>query len=1708
MMSAHTVDMDDEDGRCLLDVICDPQALNDFLHGSDQLDGEDLLDTTTDPASAFFTDASLNVQDGAVNHLNSGHTQSSSAVDLDFLEDDILGPSSSSNLQNSDQPCDILQQSLQEANITEQSLEEDADLDIASLHFPSLQPVSQAADTAQLFPTGADLIGLQQPPAVLAQQTLIQQQTIGGQVVNKAINLQPFLQQVGLGNVTLQPVSNLQGLPNGSPSGTLGIGQIQVVGQLSSQPVMAINQPTQQIITKAGQPTQVTTVPGVSYISSPAADQQQVALNSSGVSPPNAGLVLQKNAGPGALNGNSLFAGGPIGQAGVRPTSSPAMMQAQLAGQNVIVQRTPTPIQPKPTAGVVQHKLFQISSKPFAAAGAALTIQGEAPLQPPPQPTPPKAQQNVTFMAGKPGQNVVFSASGTGFPQTISSSVFKPQQGPQQAFGKPLSLHLQGGSIVIQPQHMHQAMLQSQNQFLLQGQLSGASGVPLPQQLSALQPGMGGQILTAQPAGAQGSATHIIANQALPAQILTNQNIAGQLNLGQVIAAQNAHGATHILSAPIQLQPGPVGQPAVFQMPVSLSGGLSSQSPASGQASLGPSAVSQPTIIQGVTLPGQAAMLGAGEAQAPGLQPPPASSAQPAPGGGLVALGNGQASILTVQSATPSQAQPLSSGSQASSSSTPAAGKIIIAQPGSGPAVGQDTAQVFFQQEQKQQQLYQAALKLQQERGLNQPPPHSLAPTVTTSSVPASVIVSSSVGLAPAGPPDSKGQTVLPSMPGTHFQQALAGQQMGAGQQKTALQQGTPTSQSPVPQAPPSDSQLHIQMPSPHQSRPPSQPQPLSRPPSRPQSRPSSQPQALSRPPSEPLSRSCTPSQLPLQPLYVIQTQLQTSPHGSSQAPHPMRPPSQPHLQMQFQSAPAQPPPQAEPQLTPPAPAQSQAEAQTPPHLLPPSTAPSQTPSDPLPTQPPHMQLQLHCQPHPQAPLQPVYQTLTLTAEQQQRFQMVTSQLQTMSAIANPTQQHKTIMEKLQQMQHNIILQAKPSGTSQGVPGVSQLSSQASTMLIGSQVQSSSLQAQTHTTSAGLKSQPPGGGQAALATLLQQTSVLMKASSAGTTTTTRSPDSKVISGTASGAPCHLQQGTTVPLQMKPVAQHQIQPSLQTKPGVISSISGLNMSLSKGPIQIQLLGKGLTQLMPAGSVPAHQMESKLGGLKTPASLQPAKESVLLDRLRMDQDAVLQPDYKSPFRSYQDMVHRLLPYHLYQGTLPSAEEHRKVDEEFEAVSTQLLKRTQAMLHKYRMLLFEEARRLSPSAEMVMIDRMFIQEEKTSLSTDKQLAKEKPDEYVASSSRSHSLTTSPPPPPSTSSASLETPRLPSVQTATPNHPTKLVIKHAGGSPSVSWARALPAQDSEDDTLHTRSRPPPMKTYEARSRIGLKLKIKQEAGLSKVVHNTALDPVHQVPGSVIRSTEGPGVTSTRQMNGSLDHPSPSPTESQPPAPANYCRFPSRKTHREGGASLPADRTAADPSLAGPLKPEEGRREGLPKCEAASRGVIASCKSVGSPKPRTGRGGRLEDGKKARTHPPPPPPKSEEPPGGKGGDNTGGLARELSDVESELVRGILKADPPDGSWELALPPPKRTKSESFDMDNASFSSDSPQDDTLTEHLQSAIDSILNLRQPQSALAQNPVSSPYNSSEMNSSPFSPTPHSDSYLAPNRNGGLGARTYTR
>ncbi|OXB61980.1 hypothetical protein ASZ78_002625 [Callipepla squamata] len=172
---------------------------------------------------------------------------------------------------------------------------------------------------------------------------------------------------------------------------------------------------------------------------------------------------------------------------------------------------------------------------------------------------------------------------------------------------------------------------------------------------------------------------------------------------------------------------------------------------------------------------------------------------------------------------------------------------------------------------------------------------------------------------------------------------------------------------------------------------------------------------------------------------------------------------------------------------------------------------------------------------------------------------------------------------------------------------------------------------------------------------------------------------------------------------------------------VSASHRLPASSSKSISTFSHTSVGVTQQQFAFS----QVDGHLVGQKRPAAKQLTKGAFMLQQLQKDQMQAVTPD-KSQFRSLNDAVQRLLSYHVCQGSLPTEEDLRKVDSEFESVATQLLKRTQAMLNKYRCLLIEDAMRINPSAEMVMIDRMFNQEERASLTREKRLALVDPDGY----------------------------------------------------------------------------------------------------------------------------------------------------------------------------------------------------------------------------------------------------------------------------------------------------------------------------------------------------------------------------------------------
>ncbi|XP_048830426.1 BRD4-interacting chromatin-remodeling complex-associated protein isoform X2 [Brienomyrus brachyistius] len=184
---------------------------------------------------------------------------------------------------------------------------------------------------------------------------------------------------------------------------------------------------------------------------------------------------------------------------------------------------------------------------------------------------------------------------------------------------------------------------------------------------------------------------------------------------------------------------------------------------------------------------------------------------------------------------------------------------------------------------------------------------------------------------------------------------------------------------------------------------------------------------------------------------------------------------------------------------------------------------------------------------------------------------------------------------------------------------------------------------------------------------------------------------------------------------------------------------------------------------------------------------------------DHAAVLSPDAHSPFLSLENAVIRLLPYHTCAGCLPSQTDFL-TDKQFEAVSGLLLKRTKEMLNKYRQLLLGEAQQVSPSAEMVMLERLFLQAERGVLGEEKRKARLEPESFLVSLRKPAS---GPP------------------------------LLHSNSPPSPpSWALLS-------------DRPPGLKTYRSSSRGALKLTIKHESGSRKVVHNSACESTGSPPSS-----------------------------------------------------------------------------------------------------------------------------------------------------------------------------------------------------------------------------------------------------------------------
>nr|XP_046233936.1 BRD4-interacting chromatin-remodeling complex-associated protein-like [Scatophagus argus]XP_046233937.1 BRD4-interacting chromatin-remodeling complex-associated protein-like [Scatophagus argus]XP_046233938.1 BRD4-interacting chromatin-remodeling complex-associated protein-like [Scatophagus argus]XP_046233939.1 BRD4-interacting chromatin-remodeling complex-associated protein-like [Scatophagus argus]XP_046233940.1 BRD4-interacting chromatin-remodeling complex-associated protein-like [Scatophag len=202
------------------------------------------------------------------------------------------------------------------------------------------------------------------------------------------------------------------------------------------------------------------------------------------------------------------------------------------------------------------------------------------------------------------------------------------------------------------------------------------------------------------------------------------------------------------------------------------------------------------------------------------------------------------------------------------------------------------------------------------------------------------------------------------------------------------------------------------------------------------------------------------------------------------------------------------------------------------------------------------------------------------------------------------------------------------------------------------------------------------------------------------------------------------QVTASPVQRLLVTQTQNCTSLSPLPGTVTQEQQDYRQNSSSPALKQDRQAQLSSIH--AMTQDSTLNSQVSAQKRPALPTLTRGGMVLQQLRKDHAAVQTPDRRR-FASIDDALQRLLPYHVFQGAPPSHDEFSQVDEEFEAVAAQVLKRTHAMVNKYRRLLMVEAERFSPSSEMVMIDRTFNQEERSNLTQDKRMVLVDPDSFL---------------------------------------------------------------------------------------------------------------------------------------------------------------------------------------------------------------------------------------------------------------------------------------------------------------------------------------------------------------------------------------------
>ncbi|XP_018667100.2 uncharacterized protein LOC100184664 [Ciona intestinalis] len=141
-----------------------------------------------------------------------------------------------------------------------------------------------------------------------------------------------------------------------------------------------------------------------------------------------------------------------------------------------------------------------------------------------------------------------------------------------------------------------------------------------------------------------------------------------------------------------------------------------------------------------------------------------------------------------------------------------------------------------------------------------------------------------------------------------------------------------------------------------------------------------------------------------------------------------------------------------------------------------------------------------------------------------------------------------------------------------------------------------------------------------------------------------------------------------------------------------------------------------------------------GIKRPADddtillTQAPKTSLIIQKLEEHQDLCTSADTDTMFNSIDDAIERLLPYHVCNMPEIMPEEFDKSEPLFSSHSTYLVNKMDKMLAKYNMLSLREDARSSCSANLVMLERSFLQHERAEFAKLKQAVLDDPSQLLS--------------------------------------------------------------------------------------------------------------------------------------------------------------------------------------------------------------------------------------------------------------------------------------------------------------------------------------------------------------------------------------------